>query len=158
MRKLLALGLFLCLFSGLAAAEKLEVFGGAQYTHFDPNFNLAGWNGAATLGLNRWIGVTGDFGGVYRSGIKFHTYTVGPELRASFPGAKLFVHALVGGAKSSSGGFSDNGLAGFVGGGMDVGGGPFAFRLVQVDWMATRFGGVTTKKNVRAAAGIVFRF
>jgi len=37
------------LFTGISSAAKLEVFGGGQYSHLGPNFNLAGWNLAATV-------------------------------------------------------------------------------------------------------------
>jgi len=159
MRKLAGLVLFLCLLSGFAsAAPKAEVFGGYQYTHLDPSLNLNGWDGSVTLNSGTWLGVTGDFSGTYHSGLHFYTYTVGPEVHADLPVLKPFVHALLGGARASGGGTSDNGFAVMVGGGLDVGGGPIAFRLIQFDWMDTHFNGFNDTKNVRAATGIVLRF
>jgi len=161
MRRLLLIAVVLCSSLAFAGASKLEIFGGGQYTHLDPNFNLTGWNAAVTLNLKGWLGATGDFSGVYHSGgLKFHTYAVGPELRANLPLIKPFVHGLVGGARSSSPGFSDSGLIGMVGGGLDAGGGTIAFRIVQVDWIATRFSNTinSNTKNFRGSAGIVIRF
>ena len=160
MHKLFFLMLCLGFFTGVSSAAKLEVFGGGQYSHLDPNFNLAGWNLAATINTGHFFGITGDFSGVYRNGLNFHTYTVGPELHASLPLIKPFVHGLIGGARSAGGGISANGFVGMIGGGVDMGAGLIAFRPVQVDWMATRFSGVTNQssKNFRASAGLVLRF
>jgi len=162
MRRLIVLAFFLCLFTGMASAgaSRVEIFAGGQYLHLDPNFNLEGWNGAFTGNIKGWIGITVDGSGSYHSGLTFHTISVGPELRANLPMVKPFVHALVGGARSSGGGVSANGFVGMVGGGVDLGGGVFAFRLIQADWVATRFTNFTnmSNKNFRASAGIVMRF
>ncbi len=162
MRKLASLTFFLCLFTALASAgaSRIEVFGGGEYLHLDPNFNMEGWNGSLTGNVKGWLGITVDGSGSYHAGLKFHTIAVGPELRANLPMIKPFVHALVGGARSSSGGVSADGFVGMVGGGVDFGGGMFAFRLIQADWMATRFSNFTNKsnKNFRGATGIVIRF
>jgi len=162
MRKLIVLAFFMCLFSGLASAgaSRVEVFAGGQYLHLDPNFNLEGWNGAFTGNIKGWLGITVDGSGSYHSGLKFHTIAVGPELRANLPMIKPFVHGLVGGARSSGGGVSADGFVGMIGGGVDFGGGMFAFRLIQADWMATRFSNFTnmSNKNFRGSTGIVIRF
>jgi len=162
MRKLLVLASFLCLFSCLASADasRIEIYGGGQYLHLDPNFNLEGWNGAITGNVKGWLGITLDGNGSYHSGLKFHTIAAGPELRANLPFIKPFVHGLVGGARSSGGGVSADGFVGIIGGGIDCGGGMFAFRLIQADWMATRFSNFTNRsnRNFRGSAGIVIRF
>ncbi len=160
MHKLLLAALLLCSSLAFAGASKLELFGGGQYTHLDPNFNLTGWNAAATVNLKGWLGATADFSGVYHSGLKFHTYAVGPELRANLPLIKPFVHGLIGGARSTQSGISESGLIGMVGGGADLGGRSVVFRIVQVDWIATRFSTFTnsSSKNFRGSAGIVIRF
>lgn len=161
MRKFMALGLLmgLLLFVGMAQAEpRAEVFGGYQYTHLDPSVNDNGWNAALTGNFNQWLGVTADFSGAYESGFKFHTYTFGPVVSAHLPIAKPFVHALFGGATASGGGTSFTGFDMMLGGGLDVGHGPLAWRLVQADWMITRFSGFTDKKNTRVSTGIVLRF
>ncbi|HEY1262655.1 MAG TPA: hypothetical protein VGF06_03975 [Terriglobales bacterium] len=159
MRKLTGLALFLCLLSGFAvAAPKAQVFGGYQYTHLDPSLNMNGWDGSITLNSGSFLGITGDFSGTYKNGLHFYTYTVGPEVHADLPVLKPFVHALVGGGRTSFAGASDNGFVVMVGGGLDAGSGPIAFRLVQFDWMDTRFNGFNATKNVRAAVGVVLRF
>lgn len=162
MRKLIVLASFLCLYCGLASADasRVEIYGGGQYLHLDPSFNMEGWNGAITGNVKGWLGITLDGSGSYHAGLKFHTIAAGPELRANLPLIKPFVHALVGGARSSGGGVSADGFVGMVGGGIDCGGGTFAFRLIQADWMATRFSNFTNKsnKNFRGSAGIVIRF
>lgn len=163
MRRLMILAVFMCLFTGLASAgaSRIEIYGGGQYLHLDPNFNLEGWNGSFTGNVKGWLGLTVDGSGSYHSGgLKFYTITAGPELRANLPLIKPFVHALVGGARSSGGGVTADGFTGMVGGGVDFGGGMFAFRLIQADWMATRFSNFTNKSNnnFRASAGIVIRF
>ena len=161
MRKFMALGLFmgLLLFVGMAQAEpRAEVFGGYQFTHLDPSTNDSGWNAALTGNFNQWLGVTADFSGAYESGFKFHTYTFGPVVSAHLPIAKPFVHALFGGATASGGGTSSTGFDMMLGGGLDVGHGSLAWRVVQADWMITRFSGFTDKKNSRVSTGIVLRF
>jgi len=161
MRKFMALGLLmgLLLFVGMAQAEpRAEVFGGYQYTHLDPSTNANGWNAALTGNFNQWLGVTADFSGAYESGFKFHTYTFGPVVSAHLPIAKPFVHALFGGATASGGGTSSTGFDMMLGGGLDVGHGSLAWRVVQADWMITRFSGFTDKKNSRVSTGIVLRF
>ena len=44
------------------------------------------------------------------------------------------------------------------GGGLDLGRKRFAFRLVQADWMITRFNGFTDKNNARVSTGVLYRF
>jgi hypothetical protein len=162
MRKMMVLAFFLCLFTGIASAgaSRVEIFAGGQYLHLDPNFNLVGGNASVTGNIKGWLGVTGDGSASFHTGLKFYTFTVGPELRANLPLIKPFVHVLLGGARSSGGGVSANGFVGMVGGGLDAGGGIFAFRLIQADWMATRFTNFTDKSNnnFRASSGIVIRF
>ncbi len=140
------------------AAPKAEVFGGYQFTRFDGGPNASGWNAALTGNFNSWFGVTADFSGVYPSGINFHTYTFGPEISAHLPVVKPFAHALFGGIRAAASGASTNGFDMMLGGGVDAGHGPFAWRVAQFDWMTVRFNGVTDKKNVRISTGIVLRF
>jgi len=140
------------------AAPKAELFGGYQFTHLDSGPNMNGWNAALTGNFNSWFGVTADFSGVYGSGLKFYTYTFGPEVHAHLPVVKPFAHALFGGARASASGVGVNGLDMLLGGGIDAGHGPLAFRVVQFDWMTTRFSGFTDHKNVRVSTGLVLRF
>lgn len=46
----------------------------------------------------------------------------------------------------------------FFGGGVDMGSGKLAFRLVQADWLITHFDGFTDKNNARVSTGVLFRF
>jgi len=150
---------FFALFLATAArAQKAEIFAGYQYSHLDPSFNANGWNGSATGNIGEILGVTADVSGVYKSGTKFYTYTFGPEFHAPLPLVKPFVHALFGGATASGGGGSTNGFAMYVGGGLDAGHGLIGWRLIQVDWLHTRFEGVNDNKNTRISTGLLLRF
>ncbi len=141
------------------AAPNATIFGGYQYTRFDGGPNASGWNAALTGGFNSWLGIRADFSGVYPSGVNFYTYTFGPEISVPhIPMAKPFAHLLLGGARASSGGASTNGFDMMLGGGVDVGHGIIAWRLVQFDWMHTSFNNVTDNKNVRICTGLVVRF
>jgi len=158
MRKFIGIALFLCLFAFTAVAQKsVEVFGGYQFTHVEPNLNINGWNGALTGNFNNWLGVTADFSGTYGQGLKLHSYMFGPVLSAGKGPISPFVHALFGGSTLSGGG-STTGFSMALGGGLDIGGGHLAFRAVQADWLYDRFAGVSVSKNFRASTGLVFRF
>ena len=66
---------------------------------------------------------------------------------------------LFGGATASSGGVSDNAFAMLLGGGLDIGFRKgIAFRLVQADWLMTKFGDQTQNSQGRVSAGIVIKF
>ncbi|HUK46437.1 MAG TPA: hypothetical protein VLW06_02550 [Terriglobales bacterium] len=140
------------------AAPNATLFGGYQYTRFDGGPNASGWNAALTGGFNSWLGIRADFSAVYPTGFNFYTYTAGPELSIHLPIVRPFAHALFGGARASAAGTATNGFDMMVGGGVDVGNGILAWRLVQFDWMSTRFNGVTDNKNVRINTGLVVRF
>jgi len=143
----------------LALAQRVEVYGGAQFTHLEPSFNGAGWDAALTGNFKHVLGITADFSGAYNRGVDAHTYAFGPVLTARLPVVQPFVHALFGGINVSDGSSSANGFAMFVGGGLDVGFRKgLGFRLFQVDWVSTHNSGVTFNKNVRTSAGIVLKF
>jgi hypothetical protein len=108
--------------------------------------------------MGKFFGVTADFSQVYNSGVHYTTYTFGPEVHAHLPVVKPFAHALLGGSRLAGGGGSINGFATYVGGGIDAGSGPFAFRVAQFDWLYTRFSGISSGKNVRVSTGVVLRF
>lgn len=140
------------------AAPKAEIFGGYQYTRLQGGTNMNGWNGALTGNMGHLLGITADLSGSYKSGFHLYTYTFGPEIHAHLPMVKPFVHALFGGARLSAGGVSTTGFAMYVGGGLDAGSGPIAFRVAQFDWMDMRFSGGNSSKNVRISTGLVLRF
>lgn len=161
MRKFIGVALFVCLVSLMGFTQetpKPEVFGGYQYTRFDGGANGNGFNGQATMYINKWLGVSGDFGGSYASGAKFYTYTGGPVVSTHKGQFSPFAHFLIGGARASDSLSSINGLAMMPGGGVDMGRNQLAFRLVQFDWLMLKSNGVTSKNNARISSGILFRF
>ena len=151
-----------CLFSLTSLAQKVEVFGGYQFTHLQPAFNASGWNVAVTGNFKHILGITGDFSGAYKDRVNAYTYTVGPVLTARLPVVQPFVHALFGGLTLSGNGSnvgSDTGFAMLLGGGLDVGlRKGIGIRILQADWLSTRFSGNTLNRNMRVSAGIVVKF
>jgi len=163
MRKLLLQAI---LFGGLlpapALAQRVELFGGAQFDHLQPSYNAVGWNASLTGNFKHVLGITGDFSGAYKSyrgSSSVYTYTVGPVLTARLPVVQPFIHALFGGASIKGNGASDNAFAMLVGGGIDIGlRKGIGLRLVQADWLMTKFADETQNKQGRVAAGIVIKF
>jgi hypothetical protein len=145
-----------------AFAQRVEIFGGAQFEHLQPSYNAVGWNGSLTGNFKHVLGITGDFSGVYKShpvNSSVYTYTVGPVLTARLPVVQPFVHALFGGASISGGGVNENAFAMLVGGGLDLGFRKgIGFRLVQADWLMTKFNNQTQNSQGRVSAGIVLKF
>lgn len=163
MRKLkLHIVLLVMLLCTPALAQRVEIFGGAEFEHLQSSYNAVGWNGSLTGNFKHVLGVTGDFSGVYNShqgNSSVYTYTFGPVLTARLPVVQPFVHALFGGATLSKGGVSSNAFAMFVGGGLDIGlRKGIGLRLVQADWLLTKFGDQTQDKQGRVSAGIVIKF
>jgi hypothetical protein len=145
-----------------AFAQKVEIYGGAQFEHLQSSYNAVGWNGSLTGNFKHVLGITADFSGVYKShrtSSSVYTYTFGPVLTARLPIVQPFVHALFGGATVSGGGVSDNAFAVLLGGGLDLGFRKgIGFRLVQADWLMTKFGGQTQTHQGRVSAGVVIKF
>jgi len=161
MRKLIGVAILFCLTSMLGfagEAPKPEIYGGYQFTSTDGGWHANGWNGAASMYITRYVGVTGDFSGVYKSGQSLHTYTFGPVISVPKSGFSPYAHALFGGAHAAAGGLGDSGVAMLFGGGLDFGKRKLVFRAVQFDWMVLRFNGFTDKNNMRVNTGIVYRF
>lgn len=148
----------IALLSFPAAAQKVEAFGGYQFTHLQPAFNAHGWNASITGNLKHVLGITADFSGAYKDNVNNYTYTVGPVFTARFPIVQPFLHALFGGMTAGDA-ISKSGFAMMLGGGLDVGMRKgIGFRVVQVDWLSTNFSGTTRNRNVRASAGLVLKF
>jgi hypothetical protein len=145
-----------------AFAQRVEIFGGAQFEHLQSSFNAVGWNASLTGNFKHVLGITGDFSGVYnshRANSSVYTYTFGPVLTARLPVVQPFVHALFGGATIARQGVSDNAFAMFLGGGLDLGlRKGIGLRLVQADWLLTKFSDQTQDKQGRVSAGIVIKF
>lgn len=151
---------------------RAEVFGGYSYLSVDASGaassrqSLNGWNAQANVNFNRWLGLTGDFGGYYGSPfhVSVHDYSFlfGPTLTYRAEHVAPFFHALFGGnhinasASGSSGGNTAFAMA--IGGGLDVPiGEHFGVRLAQVDWLRTQHFS-TSQNNIRLSTGIMFNF
>ncbi len=162
MRKLILMALLTGLLRAPAFAQRVEIFGGAQFEHLESSYNAAGWNASVTGNFKHVLGITGDFSGVYNSrrlNSSVYTYTVGPVLTARLPVVQPFVHALFGGATANGSGVNSNAFAMLVGGGLDIGFRKgIGFRLVQADWLMTKFGDNTQENQGRVSAGIVLKF
>src|SRR5438270_2291830 len=171
---------------GRESAPKAEVFGGYQYLHMGADTSLGsggsgqtfnGWNAAAQVNMNRFLGIEGDFSGSYATitGVSTHVYTYagGPVVFAEMGRIKPFAHVLFGGTKLSG---SQSGVSvGWGGYTLLAGGGvdakinkAFAVRVAQVDWLYYHFGSKTISgfqfasfsgsNNVRISTAIVARF
>ena len=153
---------FAGLLSAPAFAQRVEIFGGAQFEHLQSSYNAVGWNGSLTGNFKHVLGITGDFSGVYKShpvSSSVYTYTVGPVLTARLPVVQPFVHALFGGATAKFAGVSESSFAMLLGGGLDLGlRKGIGIRLVQADWLMTQFGDQTQNDQGRVSAGIVIKF
>ena len=151
-----------CVLCAPVFGQKVEIFGGAQYEHLQSSYNAVGWNASLTGNFKHVLGITADFSGVYnsrRASSSVYTYTIGPVLTARLPVVQPFVHALFGGATTSTTGRSDNAFAMLVGGGLDIGlRKGIGLRLVQADWLLTKFGDQTQDQQGRVSAGIVIKF
>jgi hypothetical protein len=162
----LLLGLFFVLSLSAHAqgiSDKVELFGGYSYLRLDssPQVNLNGWELSGQYKFADWIGGVADFSGHYGSpaGVSssLHTFLFGPQV--SWPSrVSPFAHVLIGGARLGAGGLSTTSFASAIGGGIDtrIGHG-LSWRIIQGDYLLTRFGS-TTQNNVRVSTGVVFRF
>lgn len=163
------------LLSGVAVSAqdnpKVEVFGGYSYVHLsdssvDLSANANGGSGSVSFNPNNWLGVVGDFGGYEgsQSGSSFNviSYMFGPKVAFRSSGRFTpFVQTLFGGARLSSGGFSENGFAMAIGGGADANLTPhIGVRVIQAEYFLSKIndGGNNRQNNVRISAGVVFRF
>ncbi len=138
---------------------KAEVFGGYSYQHVEGGFNLNGWNASVAGNFNPWLGLVADLSGQYND-FNSHSFLFGPQL--TYRGndrVTPFAHVLIGAVHHSGGGiFSNTAFATAFGGGVDVKlKGPVAARLIQVDYIMTRFNG-QTQNDARLSFGLVFRF
>lgn len=159
MKKLVLFLLILVPISLPAAAQRVEAYGGFQFTHLQPGYNAGGWNLALTGNFKHFLGITGDFSGAYKSNADFHSYTFGPVVTARLPVVQPFVHALFGGATLSGSGITNSGFAMLLGGGLDFGlRRGIGFRVFQADWLSTKFEGVTNNNNGRISTNIVLKF
>src|SRR4029077_20230753 len=123
MRKFILIALLAGFLNAPAFAQRVEIFGGAQFEHLQSSYNAVGWNGSVTGNFKHVLGITGDFSGVYKSRVtdsSVYTYTVGPVLTARLPVVQPFVHALFGGATAKFAGVSESSFGMLLGGGLDL--------------------------------------
>jgi opacity protein-like surface antigen len=161
------------LLSSMSFGQRAEAFGGYQYFRLNTgvsgvdSVNLNGWNASVSGFFNDYLGVTGDFGGVYGSpftvSTKVHTFMGGPVLRLHNPSPLVpYAHVLFGGARGSVSALglsaSSTNFAWAAGGGVDLKFAPMlSFRLGQIDFLQIRDSG-NSVNNFRYSAGIVLRF
>jgi opacity protein-like surface antigen len=183
---LLVLSLSLC--SIALDVPRAEVFGGYSFFRADlggltSSQNTNGWDAALTIPFHRYLGITADMGGQYKSfsgsaggvsgSVSLHEYNFlfGPTVTARSK-SKLtpFAHVLFGVSHLSgsanvsgfgSGSNSWNSFAMAFGGGLDVKvNRAVSIRLGQFDWLRTshnplNVSGSPTQNNFRYSAGIV---
>ena len=161
------------------STPQFEVSGAYSYIRANAaesggGFNVNGASGSFAYNFNGRFAVLADVGAYRFSGLpsgvtgNMYTYLFGP--RYSFRKMHRvtpFVQGLLGGGRltASSGGVDagENGFAMTLGGGLDV---PlhrhFAIRLIQAEYLLTRFanvnGSAVTQNSARISAGLVFRF
>lgn len=178
MRSLLMAGVLFFAVAGSAVAQdypKGEVAGNYTYVRMNPGggapgFNCQGGGGSVAANLNHYFGVVGEFSGCkwtgLPSGLSAHTltYLFGPRVtyrgygRLEPFGEALFGGAHIGGSASGFGSGSDNAFGMALGGGADYKWKPnVAIRIIQADYLYTKFGG-THQNNFRLQAGVVLRF
>jgi len=150
---------------------RAEVFAGYSYLSVDTGAasgrkGLNGWNGQADVNVNRWFGLTADFGGYYGSpfNVSVHDYSFlfGPTLTYRAEHVAPFIHGLVGAdhinVGTTGGSGSETKFAWAVGGGIDI---PinrqFGIRLAQVDFLRTNHFN-DDQNNIRLSTGLLFMF
>jgi hypothetical protein len=164
--------LALALWPAMASAQqapRFDVFGGYSYVRVansGSSANTNGWEAAAALNFNRFVGVAADFGGSYWkvNGVNVNqtTFLVGPQVTFRQQRFDVYIHGLAGAARLGANGFglsaSSTKLAAAFGGGLNVRAGEhLSVRVVQADYLLTRFGNIT-QNDVRLSAGLVFHF
>jgi hypothetical protein len=139
---------------------KVELFGGFSYLHVNPtSTNSIGWEASGNWNWNKWFGVKADFDGHYCcAGQKLHNFMAGPLFSYRTSKATIFVHGLAGGSHATATGFSDTVVVWAAGGGLDWKlRKNLAWRIGQVDYVSTHFGGVF-RHDVRVSGGLVYRW
>ncbi len=143
---------------------KAEVFFGGSLLRSDgaPSGQqlFGGWQTSLSANFSEAIGFTADLGGQYRSilgqGVSQYEYLFGPRLIRRGEGITAFTHALFGGVTVTGGG-TNTGFGMAFGGGMDIDvRRKVAIRIVQFDYMPSRFSGMWFN-DIRLGFGIVFK-
>ena len=130
---------------------KAEFYGGYSWLGLDSNTYAGtrkvppikkGIEGAATLNLNKWVGLTADYSGHFSSPANVNAFEFGPQLKFRSDQISPFVHALVGFANISSPGMQSKlSVAVSLGGGFDLNAGRYLdVRVLQVDYQYLKYG------------------
>jgi hypothetical protein len=143
-----------------SAQDKIELYGGYSYFNLQNAPYGSNLNGFILSGQYKFVpflGGVAEFGGDYGGGQSLDTFMFGPQV--SFPArVSPFAHFLIGGAHYNAPGYGETSFATSLGFGIDAKILPaFSWRIVEGDWLTTRFGG-TTQNNARISTGIIFRF
>lgn len=167
---------------GYAAEESLlsPGSGGSQGTAFAfPSFGLNGWAGSVAVNATNWFGVTADVGGLYGMptrtishtpvtiAMREHNYLFGPRFSYRRGRWAPFAHASFGEAHASvligapevlkPISVVETKFAMAFGAGVDLTVyRRLAVRLVQADWLTTRFVG-GHQQNIQITTGLVIR-
>jgi hypothetical protein len=160
--------------------QNVEVSTGYSYLRANSSggggsFNDSGGTGEVVWNVRPWLGLVGDLGGYHFGGQaagvdeQMFTYTFGSRywLRPRFGLLHPFAQFLLGGA-TLTGNLNgqhtgENGFAILAGGGVDARiQSHFAIRVVEVDYLMTRFdrsiGTPGIQNDFRVSTGIVFHF
>jgi hypothetical protein len=153
-----------------------EVSGSYSYLRAESNqgFNLNGVSATFAHRFTDQLSVLADFGGYKFSGLPaglnstMYTYLFGPRFSVrKWDRVTPFGQALLGvgrlNANSGAIAAGENGFAMSIGGGADLNiRRRWAFRMIQTDYLLTRFahtdGSSATQNDLRISTGLVFRF
>ena len=173
MRRLIVLAVVLAASVAAMAENKMQVFGGYQYTNAGLGYNRVGiakgWDADFEYKISKGMGIVGDVSGANKEGSKIHTFMGGP--RFSMNGRKFtpFAEGLFGMAILSSYGNNSKKMSMAFGGGVDWRiGRNLSVRLAKVDYNLVKVdsfsplpggsGWMTYMKNLRFATGVVVKF
>jgi hypothetical protein len=152
---------------------KAEVFGGFSLVSVGSNENFFsereqgyGFQANAAFNFHQNVGIVADFGGQYKSigseTIHAYEFLFGPRFSMRGERATVFGQALFGGSNIGVSGDSINGFAMGFGGGVYVNvNDRFAVRVIQFDWVPSRYSegnySIWMKNVVRFGFGIVIK-
>lgn len=141
---------------------RLRLFGGYQVTRTDGQ-NANAWTASGAVRVTKNIGVKVDVTGLNSPGTT-RVYLGGIEARTTGTKTEVFVHGLIGGARTEASagstlvGFKDTAFAAAIGGGVDLAiNEGIAIRAAQFDYLRAPVAGAG-KNNFRFATGLVLRF
>jgi hypothetical protein len=165
LHRLAILAALVLLFSISARAQdRIQLYGGFSFekTGATPERNLSGWELAGSYKVAPWVSIKVDLDAHYGLPSTLDNRTLdllaGPQFTfpIHFP-VTPYVHAL-GGLGHIRAGEGQTSLAGAIGGGLDLPVAPlFSWRIIQADYMVTRFFNAT-QNNIRISTGLVIRF